>query len=278
MNLRMKPFLLLALMLLVVGSTSCKSHKSHDSSGKSKKDKSKKDKSKDDDEDDEKDEVMDYDTAVKNYLKATDYYNLTRENLNASYTQMGLNPQYTKGLVDELMDKMPDKLVDIYSKYFTVEEINQLTKVNSDEIFKKHRKYQTQIIQDFMQEAQALATGQSSPTANVVVSSDFEAAVKDYYEADEIDKQLEQLRPALDNNLRNLGVRTDALDAYWEGAPDMIVRVYSKYFTTSEIKQLTALAKMPCSKKFRDKTPAITQDAQNEARSIAENYVKNHPY
>ncbi|MBR5639776.1 MAG: DUF2059 domain-containing protein [Muribaculaceae bacterium] len=268
-----KQLLLVVMMFLVVESTGCKnSHRDSDSGkSKSKKSKSKKDKK-------DEDDAEDYDTAVRELLEAMDYEQNTRANLYATYSQMGFDAQYTEGLVDDLLEKMPDKMVEIYSNHFTVDEIKQLTKINGDPIFKKQREYLTQIYQDFMQEGRALATGEPSPSANIDVSSDFEAAMRDYLDAEEFDKQLEQLKPIMQQNYSSTYSDFDSFyESYCAEAPDMMVRIYSKYFSTSDIKKLTAFSKMHCSKEFRDKAPAITQEAMEATRPIVESYIKNHP-
>lgn len=60
-----------------------------------------------------------------------------------------------------------------------------------------------------------------------------------------------------------------SLDNLSDHMPDMMIRIYSKYFTTNEIKQAIALAKTPCLKKFSEKTIAITQDTLEETQQLS---------
>ena len=66
-------------------------------------------------------------------------------------------------------------------------------------------------------------------------------------------------------------------DKVIEEMPAIMTRVYSKYFSVNEIKQLTAMFKVPIAKKFRELAPDIMRETMQEAQKIYENYMKNHP-
>lgn len=70
------------------------------------------------------------------------------------------------------------------------------------------------------------------------------------------------------------GLPSGTLNELKEQMPKLMIRNYSKYFTTSEIKQATALAKTPCLKKFNEKIPAITQDTLEETNQITKEIME----
>ena len=117
---------------------------------------------------------------VKSLLNAMGYEKTLRENLTATYSKSGLDGEMVNGMIDELANKMPDKMVDIYAKHFTLDQIKELTKINNEEVNKKLFKYTPQISQDMMQFGQDLASGKTSPLAGISVSSDFEKVMKEY--------------------------------------------------------------------------------------------------
>ena len=196
--------------------------------------------------------------AVRALLDATEYEKTMREKMVSAYKQLGQedNP-YIDDFMNQLIEKMPDKMVDIYSKYFTLDEIKQLTELNKNEIQIKTRKLQPQISQELMQEGQCFAKGEKSPLADIVVEKDFEEAVREYLQASGFDNQMKQMLSVLENFYK---IPSGSLGKLSDHMPDMMIRIYSKYFTTNEIKQAIALAKTPCLKKFNEKTIAITQD------------------
>ncbi len=211
-------------------------------------------------------------TAVKALLDVTDYEGTMRENITSAYKQLGQeeNP-YAADFVNQLLEQMPDKMVDIYSKYFTIDEIKELTEVNKNEIIIKLRKLQPQMSQELMQEGQSLAKGEKSQLADIVVDKDFEEAMREYFEESRFDEQMKQILSVIANYY---GFKSDLLNGFTNQMPDIIVRIYSKYFTTNEIKQAIALAKTPCSKKFNEKTPAITQDTLEETGKITKDILE----
>jgi hypothetical protein len=216
--------------------------------------------------------TQEFRTAVKALLDVTDYEGTMRENITSAYKQLGQeeNP-YVADFVNQLLEQMPDKMVDIYSKYFTVDEIKQLTEVNKNEIIIKLRKLQPQMSQELMQEGQSLAKGEKSPTADIVVEKDFDEAMREYFEVSRFDEQMKQIFSVIENYY---GFKTDLLNGFTNQMPDIMVRIYSKYFTTNEIKQAIALEKTPCLKKFIEKTPAITQDTLEETGKITKDIME----
>ena len=209
--------------------------------------------------------------AVRALLDATEYEKTMREKMVSAYKQLGQedNP-YIDDFMNQLIEKMPDKMVDIYSKYFTLDEIKQLTELNKNEIQIKTRKLQPQISQELMQEGQCFAKGEKSPLADIVVEKDFEEAVREYLQASGFDNQMKQMLSVLENFYKiPSGSLDGSLGKLSDHMPDMMIRIYSKYFTTNEIKQAIALAKTPCLKKFNEKTPAITQDTLEETQQLS---------
>ena len=206
--------------------------------------------------------TQEFRAAVRALLDATEYEKTMKERMVSAYKQLGQedNP-YIDDFMNQLIEKMPDKMVDIYSKYFTLDEIKQLTEINKTEIQTKIRNLQPQISQDLMQEGQCFAKGEKSPSADIVVEKDFEEAVREYLQASGFDNQMKQMQSVLENFYKiPSGLLDGSLDKLSDHMPDMTIRIYSKYFTTNEIKQAIALAKTPCLKKFNEKTIAITQD------------------
>lgn len=264
----MKKLLLFSLvMLLALGAASCKSHKSHD-------DNSSKSELSDSKSKSEKDDAEDFKDAVYEYLEAIEFEKNYRQNVNESYSQQGFDPQEIQGMLDYVLGRLPDKMVPIYSKYFTADELRTLTKINLDEVFIKQRELQPQIDQDFMDEGEAFALGKPSPTASLMVSSDFDSAMREYMEADEYEKQIEQMIPMM---VDIYDLDSDYFNEFCAAAPDMTVKIYSKYFSITDVKQLTALAKIPCFRKFRKNNAAIVEGMVNEAQNLAKEYEKDHP-
>lgn len=218
----------------------------------------------------QKEEVssQDYDSAVKELLKAMNYQQNLETMLKASFAQMGSENQ---ALIDELKEKMPNVMTGIYKNHFTINEIKELTALNNDSIYKKMMKMQTQVNQELMAEGQAFVLGKPSPNANVTVSSEFKDAMAKYLEAEEFTKQMEQLKPLFAQNYQNAGV-DKALDDLYEKMPDMMTTIFSKYYTVDDIKHLTELSNKPISKKFRQETPAITQEAMNKSQKLIEEF------
>lgn len=216
--------------------------------------------------------TQEYRTAVKALLDATEYEKTSRGNVVSIYKQLGQedNP-YIDDFMNQLLEKMPDKLVEIYSKYFTLDEIKQLTEINKTEIQTKIRNLQPLMSQDFIDETKCLAKGEKSPLADIVVEKDFEEAMREYIEESGADGQLKQILSVIENYY---GVKSGSLNTLIDPAPDIMVRIYSKYLTTNEIKQATSLAKTPCLKKFYEKTPAITQDTLEETGQIAKDIME----
>ncbi len=215
--------------------------------------------------------TQEYRTAVRSLLNVTGFGNTMRDNLTATYAQMGLQGQYVDDIVNELVEKMPEKMVDIYAKYFTLDEIKQLMEVNSNEVQVKVRSMQAQCTKDLMQEGQYYALGKESPSAGIVVPEDFDKAMREFLEVSDFSKQMEKLQSIF---LQNLGSQS-SVGGFNDMLPDIMVRVYSKYFTIADIKQLTDLAKMPIMKKFSEKTPAITQDTMSVTQEIMMDYFKD---
>ncbi len=79
--------------------------------------------------------TQEFKAAVKALLDATEYEKTMKERMVSAYKQLGQedNP-YIDDFMNQLIEKMPDKMVDIYSKYFTLDEIKQLTEINKTEI------------------------------------------------------------------------------------------------------------------------------------------------
>lgn len=213
-----------------------------------------------------------YKTAVKDFLDVVGFGNTMRENLTATYAQFGLEGQYIDDLVNELVEKLPEKMADIYSKYFTLDEIKQLAEVNKNEIQVKLRSLQSQINKELVQEGQCYASGKPSPSAGIVVPDDFDSAMREFFEVSGFEEQMEQIQSLLE---RSYGLQTGALSGLYNEMPDMMVRIYSQYFTASEIKQVAALSVIPCMKKFNEMTPAITQDTIAITQEIVMEYFKN---
>ena len=122
-----------------------------------------------------------------------------------------------------------------------------------------------------MQEGEHLAKGENSPLADIVVDKEFDEAMREYLEVSGFDEQMKQMLSVIENYY---GIPSGSLSETTDQVPDRMVRVYYKYFTTSEIKQATALAKTPCIKKFNDMTPAITQDILEETRQLTMDLMK----
>lgn len=212
-----------------------------------------------------------YRTAVRAMLDAMDYETTLRNNLTAGYAQLGFDNQMVEAMIDELVGKMPDKMVEIYSKYFSLDEIKELSKVNNNEINKKLIRLTPQINQDLMQEGQCYASGKPSPSAGIKVSSDFEMAIREYFVASDFYQQIGMIQSLIE---QQSGLQPGALSGLYDALPNMTVRVYSKYFTTSDINQLIAISKLPCSKKFRDKIPSITQETMDVSQRILMEYIQ----
>lgn len=134
--------------------------------------------------------TKEYRTAVKALLDVADYEKRMREKMVSTYKQLGQedNP-YIDDFMNQLIEKMPDKMVDIYSKYFTLDEIKQLTELNKNEIQKKLLSLQNNINQDLMLEGQCLAAGKKSPSDGIVVTKDFEKAMIEYFEVSGFEEQ-----------------------------------------------------------------------------------------
>lgn len=213
-----------------------------------------------------------YKTAVKDFLDVVGFGNTMKENLTATYAQFGLEGQYIDDLVNELADKLPEKMADVYSRYFTLDEIKQLAEVNKNEVQVKIRSLQPQINKELIQEGQCYASGKPSPSAGIVVPADFDNAMREYFEMSGFEKQMEQLQSLFESNF---GIQKGALGGLYNEMPDMMVRIYSQYFTTSEIQQAAALSAIPCMKKFIEMTPAISQDTIAVTQEIIMEYFKN---
>ena len=208
----------------------------------------------------------DYKSAVKAFLKASDYEQSLRDNLRSLFAQMGSENQQVNGLIDYLANEMPNRMVDIYYKYLTIDDINQLTEINKDVVYAKFRNLQSQVNNDLILEGQCYATGKPSPSANITVSSAFEKVMKQYLKVTEFEKQEEQMRSVM-------GLNID--DALYNQLPDLMVKIYSKYFTQSEIEKLMELHQLPSTVKFRKKAPEFAQDTMDVTQTIMMNYLQN---
>lgn len=201
------------------------------------------------------------DALIDELIEVTDMKNNVETTLNSLLSQMGLQD---KELVAKVIDELPQITKDVYSKNFSNDELKELLEMSKDEINQKMTKKLPQIMEESMAEGKSFALGQESPTANVSVPDDFKAAMKDYFEAQEFDKQMEQINQMLGGG------------ADMDGAlPDIMTRIFSKYFTIDEIKHVTELSKLPIAKKVRDKQLPIAQEINEKIQKIVENYMKN---
>lgn len=217
--------------------------------------------------------TSEYKTTAKALLDATDFEKTIGENLTSTFAQFGLEGQIVNNIVNELVEEMPEKMVDIYSKYFTLDDLKQLIEINKTEIQTKLRSLLPQINEEMMQEGQCFASGKKSPSADIVVTKDFEEAMREYLDAYGFEKQIGQIYSIIENNY---SLPSGSLGGLSDQMPDIMTRIYSKYLTTSEIKQATALAKTPCLKKFNEKTPDITKETLEVTQQIIMDYFKNH--
>lgn len=250
MKTYLKLFLLVAMLFITVNATGSKLPQKQSGSGV----------------------TNEYKAAVIALLDATKSENSMRESLISLFTQYGLEASMANAIVDELTKKMSDIMANIYSHHFSLDEIKQLIKLNQDEVRQKFNTLQPQLSQEMIQEAQCYASGQASPLADITVSSDFDAAMREYLVAEEFDKTIEMLTPIL---MQDLGSQEGLLDKYYEALPDMMVRIYSKYFTASDIRHLISQSNLPCAKKFREKTPAIAQECMVEMQKAIYDILHN---
>lgn len=217
--------------------------------------------------------TQEYRTAAKALLDVVEFEKTITNRLTESYKKFSRedNP-YVDDIVKELVRTMPDKMVDIYSKYLTLEDLKQLTEINKNEIQIKIRNLQPQISKDLELEGLCIAKGEKSPSEGIVVDKDFDAAMKEYLKASGFDQQMKQMELVIENYF---GMPSGTLNIMSNAKmPDIMTRIYSKYFTTSEIKQAIALAMTPCYKKFSKHTPAITKDTMEATSQITMDFFQ----
>lgn len=256
----MKKLLLLSVItLLAIGASSCKN--SQDSS-KSKESASVSESEKDFSYEDNPEA---YKKLVFDFLEAINY----EENVESQLAQSGINDP---GLLSELREKVPSKLVKIYAKYYTANELKQLTDLHQDSLYKRFGELQPQIYQDYAKAGFAIGSGEPSPIEQIKVSSEFADAMEEYLKAQNFDKQLEKSRPLLTQN----GLSSDKVDEIIKKMPMLMTKIYSKYFNVDEIKQLTLKEQLPIVKKFHEREVDMTTEIMKETENIVEEYYKTH--
>lgn len=216
--------------------------------------------------------TQEYRAAAKSLLQAIDFEKSVRDNLNSSFAQMGFVGQEVDDLVDELVRQMPDKMVEVYAKYFTLSEINRLVEINKTEAQTKIRNAQVSLNLDLMSEGQCLALGEPSPSADIVVDPEFEKAMREYFVIINFDTQIRQILPMIE---QNHGLKSGTLNGFCDAMPAIMVRNYSKYLTTSDIRQAIALAKDPVYKKLNENSVAISKDAMEVSLQVIMDYFQN---
>lgn len=247
----MKKLFLMVVLLLAVVATGCKGNPSGSASDASSASKA------------GTTANSDADALIDELIEVTDMKNSVEATLNSFLSQMGLGLK-DKELVAKVLDELPQITKEVYSKNFSYDELKELLEMSKDEINQKMMKKLPQIMEESMAEGKNFALGQQSPTANMSVPDDFKAAMKDYFEAQELDKQMEQINQMLGG------------DASLDGAlPDITTRIFSKYFTVDEIKHVTELSKLPIAKKMRDKQLPMAQEINEKIQKIIEDYMKS---
>lgn len=231
----MKKLFLMVMLLLVVTATGCK--KSDGSaSGSSEASTS---------------QTSDADALLDELVESSDMVNSFEAAVVPMLEQLGIND---KGLINKIKEELPKIAKDVYKKHFTVDEIKQILELNKDEVQQKSMKMMPKIMEESV--SAGIKYGNGEEAAAPAVSNDFNTAMNDYFEAEEFDKQMEQLGSGVDINfLRNT-----------------MMGIYSKYFSTDDIKHLTELSKLPISAKARKELPAIQQEISTKMQSIIMNY------
>ncbi len=240
MKTYLKQLLLVVMMLLVVAATGCKkSYASASASSEASKESTSK--------------AAVSDALLDELIESTDMVNTFETAAVSILEQLGIND---KGYINKIKEELPGVAKDIYKKHFTGDEIKQIIELNKDEVQQKWIKLTPTIMEEAFSVAMNYVNGEEA--ANPAVSADFQAAMNDYFEAQEFDKQMEQLGSGEDINfLRNT-----------------MMGICSKYFSVDEVKHLTELSKLPISVKARKETPAIQQEISAAMRSVIMNHMK----
>ncbi|MBR5639775.1 MAG: DUF2059 domain-containing protein [Muribaculaceae bacterium] len=216
--------------------------------------------------------TKEYIAAVNALLDANNYIKNERESFIVILAQFGIEGPMADRIVDELTKRLPDIMVQIYSNHFTLDEIKQMTKLNQDKVRQKYNTLQLQISKEMMQEMECYISGKTSPLSDITVSSDFEAAMREYFDAEEFDKAFDMMRPIYE---QMFGFQNGTLNDYSDVLREIMVRFYSKYFTVSEIRHLTSQANEPCMKKLRQESPDITKESMEEIQKALYDIIQN---
>lgn len=235
--MNMKKLFLMVVLLLAVIATGCKSNSSSDASK-------------------EASTTAKVDTValMDELIKTSGMEENLEATLNSIYAQMGYED---KELVEKMKQELPKITKEVYLKHFTIDEIKQIVELNKDEVKQKTTKKMPQIMEECFSEGMNYAVGKQSTT--VSVSDDFKKAMNEYLDADEFDKQMEQMSSVIDTkDLR-----------------EMMTGVFSKYFTVDEIKHLAELSKLPISKTVRDNQAVIAKEVQEKVGKLVSDHFAN---
>ena len=235
--MNMKKLFLMVVLLLAVVAIGCKSNSSSDASK-------------------EASTTAKVDTValMDELIKTSGMQENLEATLNSIYAQMGYED---KELVEKMKQELPKIKKEVYLKHFTIDEIKQIVELNKDEVKQKTTKKMPQIMEECFSEGMNYAAGKQSTT--VSVSDDFKKAMNEYLDADEFDKQMEQMSSVIDTkDLR-----------------EMMTGVFSKYFTVDEIKHLAELSKLPISKTVRDNQAVIAKEVQEKVGKLVSDHFAN---
>lgn len=233
----MKKLFLMVVLLLAVVAIGCKSNSSSDASK-------------------EASTTAKVDTValMDELIKTSGMQENLEASLNSIFAQMGYED---KELVEKMKQELPKITKEVYLKHFTIDEIKQIVELNKDEVKQKTTKKMPQIMEECFSEGMNYAVGKQSTT--VSVSDDFKKAMNEYLDADEFDKQMEQMSSVIDTkDLR-----------------EMMTGVFSKYFTVDEIKHLAELSKLPISKTVRDNQAVIAKEVQEKVGKLVRDHFAN---
>lgn len=236
----MKKLILMVMMLLVVAATGCKKS---DASASASSEASKESTSK----------AAVSDALLDELIESTDMVNTFETAAVSILEQLGIND---KGYINKIKEELPGVAKDVFKKHFTGDEIKQIIELNKDEVQQKLIKVTPKIMEGTFSVALNYVNGEEA--ANPAVSADFKAAMNDYFEAAELDKQMASASSGTDLSFLR----------------DVMTSIYSKYFSVDEVKHLTELSKLPISVKARKETPAIQQEISAAMRSVIMNHMK----